>query len=113
MNKGKGKRELPDSSSDGIAAKLLKMQQKIRKTRADLAGETVTATAADGAITIVVSGDQRVQKIRIAPELLQNGDSEMFADLLTATINDAMEKSQTLAANRLQELTGGLGLPGQ
>jgi DNA-binding protein YbaB len=37
----------------------------------------------------------------------------MFADLLTATINDAMEKSQTLAANRLRELTGGLGLPSQ
>jgi hypothetical protein len=113
VKKGKGKRESPASSSRGLVTKLLQMQKQMRKTRADLAGETVTATSVDGTITVVVGGDQRVQQIRIAPELLQNGDSEMFADLLTATINDAMEKSQTLAANRLQELTGGLGLPGQ
>ncbi len=113
MNKGKGKRELPDSSSDGIAAKLLKMQQKIRKTRADLAEETVTATIADGAVAVVVSGDQRVQEIRIAPELLEHGDSSDLANILVPAINDAIEKSQTLAARRLQHLTGMLGLSDQ
>ena len=67
--KGESKRESPEASGGGIAAKLLKMQHQMRKTRADLAGETVTATAVDGAVTVVVSGDQRVQEIRILQEL--------------------------------------------
>ena len=113
MNKREGKRESPDSSGAGIVAKLLKMQKQMRKTRADLARETVTATAADGTLTVTVSGDQRVQTIRIAPELLERGDSDVLADLLVVAINDAMEKSQTLAARRLEQLTGGLGLSDQ
>ena len=107
------KRDLTDMSGGGMVAKLLKMQKEMRKTRSDLAGEKVTSTAADGAVEIVVSGDQRVQEIRIAPELLENSDSANIANILVTAINDAMEKSQTLAARRLQELTGGLGLPGQ
>ena len=113
MKTGKGKRESSSSSDRGIVAKLLKMQKQMRQTRADLAGETVKATAADGAVTITVTGNQRVKEIRIAPELLKNGDSEDIADILVTVLNDAMEKSQTLAARRLEKLTGGLGMPGQ
>ena len=111
--KGDSKRESSEASGGGIASKLLKMQHQMRKTRADLAGETVTATTSDGAVTVVVSGDQRVQEIRILQELLENCDNENLADILVLAINDAMEKSQSLAARRLQKLTGGLGLLGQ
>ena len=107
------KRDKSDMSGGGMAAKLLKMQKEMRKTRSDLAGEQVTSTVGDGAVEIVVSGDQRVQEIRIAPEFLANSDSTDVANLLVTAINDAIEKSQTLAARRLRELTGGLGLPGQ
>jgi hypothetical protein len=96
-----------------MLAKLLKMQKQMRETRADLAGETVTATAADGDVVVTVSGDQRVQEIYIAHDLFENGDSENLGDVLVAAINDAIEKSQTLAARRLEQLTSGLGLPGK
>ncbi|MBI5349665.1 MAG: YbaB/EbfC family nucleoid-associated protein, partial [Chloroflexi bacterium] len=33
-------------------------------------------------------------------------------DTLVAAINEAIEKSQALAADRLQSVSGGLGLPG-
>jgi DNA-binding protein YbaB len=36
----------------------------------------------------------------------------MLQDLLVAVVNHAIEQSQTLAAERLQGLAGGLGLPG-
>jgi DNA-binding protein YbaB len=39
-------------------------------------------------------------------------DVEMLQDLIVAAINEAIEKSQGLAAERLSGLTGGLGLPG-
>ena len=113
MKKRNMKRDTSDMSGGGMAAKLLKMQKEMRKTRKDLAGEKVTSTAGDGAVEIVVSGDQRVQEIRIAPELLENSDSANVASLLVTASKDAMDKSQTLAARRLRDLTGGLGLPGQ
>lgn len=113
MNKGNSKLGSDNLTDGGMVSKLLKMQKQMRKTRSNLAGETVTAASADGDVIVSVSGDQRVKKIRIEPELLSNCDSANLANILVAVINDAMEKSQTLAANRLQELTGGLGLPGQ
>ena len=113
MKKRKGKPDAPASTGGGIVAKMLKMQKQMRQTRADLAGETVTAAAADGAVTVVVSGDQRVQKICIASELLENSDNDNLAAILVDAINEAMEKSQTLAARRLEQLTGGLGLSDQ
>jgi DNA-binding protein YbaB len=36
----------------------------------------------------------------------------MLGDILVAAVNDAIEQSQTLAAERLNAVTGGLGLPG-
>jgi DNA-binding protein YbaB len=37
---------------------------------------------------------------------------EMLQDLIVAALNEAIEKSQNMAAERLGGLTGGLGLPG-
>jgi len=39
-------------------------------------------------------------------------DVEMLQDLIVAAVNEAIERSQALAAERLSGLTGGLGLPG-
>jgi DNA-binding protein YbaB len=39
-------------------------------------------------------------------------DREMLEDMLVAAVNNALEQSQTLAADRLQGLSSGLGLPG-
>ena len=36
----------------------------------------------------------------------------MLQDLVVAAVNEAIEKSQNLASERLSDLTGGLGLPG-
>ncbi len=36
----------------------------------------------------------------------------MLQDLVVAAVNEAIEKSQNMAAERMSGLTGGLGLPG-
>ena len=35
----------------------------------------------------------------------------MLQDLVVAAVNEAMEQSREMAANRMQEVTAGLGLP--
>lgn len=85
------------------------LQQKMAKVQQDLEAATVEATAGGGAVTAVVSGAQKVITVTIAPEAAE--DVEMLQDLVVAAVNEAMEKSKTLAAQRMQEVTAGLGLP--
>jgi hypothetical protein len=95
-----------------MMAKLAKVQEEMMKTQEALAHERLTVAAGGGAVTVVISGAQRVQSITVTPELLQSGDVEMVGDILVAAVNEAIEKSQVMAAERLNAVTGGLGLPG-
>jgi DNA-binding YbaB/EbfC family protein len=60
---------------------------------------------------VEITGHQRIQSITIDPEVVDPEDVEMLQDLIVAAVNEAIEKSQSLAAERLGGLTGGLGLP--
>jgi hypothetical protein len=91
---------------------LQKLQEEMVKTQEALGDEMVTVTAGGGAITVVISGHQKIQSITIEPEVVDPDDVEMLQDLVTAAVNEAIDKSQKLAADRLGTLTGGLSLPG-
>lgn len=96
----------------GMLGQIQKLQQEMVKAQEALADETLDVTAGGGAITITITGQQRVRSIKLAPEVVDPNDVEMLQDLLVAAINEAIERSQTHAAQKLQGLTGGLGIPG-
>ncbi len=102
----------PNLPGGNMMAQVQKMQEEMGRAQESLAHETFTVTAGGGAITIVITGHQRVQAIQIAPELLNPDDVEMVQDMLVAGINNAIETSQAKAAERLEGLTGGLDLGG-
>lgn len=110
MSRGRGPRI--QAGGGNMMAQFKKMQDEMMKVQEALQHERITVTAGGGAVTVVISGAQRVQSIMVSPELMQSGDVEMLGDILVAAINDAVEQSQTLAAERLNSVTGGLGLPG-
>lgn len=96
----------------GMLGQIQKLQQEMAKAQEALAEETLEVTAGGGAITIVVTGNQRVRSIKLQPEVVDPADVDMLQDLLVAAVNEAIERSQTHAAQKLQGLTGGLGIPG-
>jgi len=96
----------------GMLGQIQKLQQEMIKAQEALAEETIEVTAGGGAITIVVTGQQRVKSITLQPEVVDPNDLEMLQDLLVAAVNEAIERSQAYAAEKLQGLTGGLGIPG-
>jgi DNA-binding YbaB/EbfC family protein len=85
------------------------MQSQIAKVQADLEKEEVEASAGGGAIKAVVTGQQKLLSITIDPDVA--GDVEMLQDLVVAAVNEAMDRSRELAANRMQAVAAGLGLP--
>ncbi len=96
----------------GMLGQIRKLQQGIATAQEALAEETVEVTAGGGAITIVITGNQRVKSIKLQPDVVDPTDVEMLQDLLVAAVNEAIKRSQTHTARGLQGLTGGLGIPG-
>lgn len=96
-------------SPGNMMAQMQKMQSDMAKAQEALADETVTVTAGGGAISITITGHQRVNAIDINPELIDPEEKEMLQDLLVAAVNQAIEQSQALAAERMEGITGGLG----
>jgi DNA-binding YbaB/EbfC family protein len=86
-----------------------KLQEQMLQTQEALGDETVSVTAGGGAITVVMSGHQHVESITIEPEVVDPEDVEMLQDLVIAAVNEAIEQSQAMAAERMGALTGGLG----
>ncbi len=85
------------------------MQDRMAKVQKELESATVEATAGGGAITVVATGAQKLVSIRIDAEAA--ADTEMLQDLVVAAVNEAMEKSKEMAAEKMQSVASGLGLP--
>jgi hypothetical protein len=104
-------------SQSAMMAQVQRMQQDMVKAQEELANEIIDVTAGGGAITITISGHQRVQAIKIDKDSIDLEDEEWLEDLqdlLIAAVNQAIEQSQAMSAERMEGITGDLGgmLPG-
>ena len=88
------------------------LQARMAKIQEELGSEVVESTAGGGAVTVGMNGHQVLQSIKIQPEAVDPEDVGMLEDLVTAAVNEALEKSRALAALRLGALTGGFKIPG-
>lgn len=85
------------------------MQDKMSKVQKELETETVEASAGGGAVTVVATGTQKVVSVTIDPAAAS--DNEMLQDLVLAAVNEAMERSKQMAAEKMKGVASGLGLP--
>jgi hypothetical protein len=87
------------------------MQSKMEAEQAALGHETVEITVGGGAVKVVMNGHQKLEGVEIQPELLDPGESEILTDMIIAAVNEAVEKSQAVAAERMGAITQGMKLP--
>jgi DNA-binding YbaB/EbfC family protein len=117
MSKGKrpGGNRLPPMGGMGnmgnIMSQVQKLQEEMEKAQEALATEEVTASAGGGMVTVVATGKKVIKAITIQPEAVTPDDVEMLQDLVLAAVNEALEKADALAEERMGSLTGGMGLP--
>ncbi len=110
--RGKPKKKKAGGNPANMMAQMQKMQQEMAEAQDALADETITVTAGGGVISIEITGHQRVEAITLDPEVVDPEDVEMLQDMLVAAVNQAIEQSQAMAAQRMEGLTGGLDLGG-
>lgn len=95
-----------------VMGQLQRIQEEMLKTQERLAEETLEVTAGGGVVRVVIDGHQRVRSITISPEIVNPEDVEMLQDLILVAINEAIERSQALAAEKFSSIFGGVQLPG-
>lgn len=95
----------------GMMRQLQKMQEDMQTAQEELANATTEVSVGGGAVKVIITGHQRVQSITINQDMVDTNDPEWLSDLqelLVLAMNQAVEQSQTMAAKRMEGITGGL-----
>ena len=93
----------------GLLQQAQKMQQEMQKAQEDLAKLEVTGVAAGGLVTVTMTGLYAVRRVHIDPSLLN--DAEMLEDIVTAAINDAVNRITESKREKMAGMASGISLP--
>jgi DNA-binding YbaB/EbfC family protein len=86
------------------------LQAKLLQIQTELETLTVNGSSGGGVINIEMTGKQEVKNVTIDPDTVD--DIDLLQDLILTAINDAVQKSQQLASDKMSAVTGGLNIPG-
>ncbi len=95
-----------------MMAKIGQMAQQLQKAQADLAEKSAEGTAGGGAVHVVLTGGMKVASLKIDKEVIDPAEAEMLEDLITAALNEALAKVQSMQMGQLAGLAGSLGIGG-
>ncbi|MCH8926671.1 MAG: YbaB/EbfC family nucleoid-associated protein [Proteobacteria bacterium] len=87
------------------------MQAKMAELQEQLARTEVTGAAGGGMIRVTLNGKGEMRAVTIDPALVDPNEVGVLEDLIVAATNDAKAKAEAKVAEKMRELTGGLGLP--
>ncbi len=88
------------------------LKAKLDKAQKELGNTIVEADSGHGAVKVTITGQQKILSVKIAPKYIDPNKAEQLEDLVTKAVNEAINKSQKVAAKQLKGLTGGLKIPG-
>ena len=95
-----------------LMSKAKDIQSNLKKFKEEMPDMEFSASSAGNLVRVTVSGDFRVKEITISEEALK--DREELAGELVCAVNAAIAAAKATAQEKMNEVTGGLGvdLPG-
>jgi DNA-binding YbaB/EbfC family protein len=93
----------------GLMQQAQKMQQDMQKAQEELAKLEICGEAAGGLVKVTMNGQHAVRRMQIDPSLLQ--DVEMLEDIVTAAVNDAVNRVAQTTQEKMAGMTAGISLP--
>jgi len=91
---------------------LKKMQNDMMKAQQEIEASTFVGAAANGDVSVEITGKKVVTKVTIAPALVDPEDVSFLEDLIMIAINDATKQADDMAEETMGKLTGGMKIPG-
>jgi len=89
------------------AKDLYKLQKQAKKIKDELANIHIEST--EGGCKVVINGEQSVVSINIDHSQYEGDQSKIDKDMVIA-MNKAIKKSQAIAAEKMKDVMGGMGL---
>ena len=89
-----------------------KTMYQLKKIQSALAKEVVEVEAGNGAVRVEITGEQKIKKISINPEMINIDETYKLEKWLESAITQAITRSQQLAAEKMKSMAGGLNIPG-
>jgi DNA-binding YbaB/EbfC family protein len=95
----------------GMIKQAQAMQAKMQEAQAELETTIVEGEAGGGLVKVTLTAKGALQKVSIDPSLLKPEEVEILEDLLVSAHAQARSKAEAAMTEKMQSLTGGLGLP--
>ncbi len=89
-----------------------KIRENIEKATEALGQLVVEAESGGGSVRVKANGKLEILSIRIDPKLMGENDLDLVEDLVTAAVNQALNKAKEAAAQSMSSIAGGLPIPG-
>lgn len=86
-----------------------KMLMKVKKMQKELQKMVITVSAGDEAVTVEITGEQKIKKIHIDPERVDLDDIGQLEKWVEEAVKSAISESQKVAAEKMQPMMGMLG----
>ena len=87
------------------------MQSKMAEMQESLAAYEADGESGAGLVKATVSGKGELKALSIDPQAMDPADPTLLEDLVMAAFADAKGKAEAYMQEKMQEMTGGLGLP--
>jgi len=85
-----------------------KLQAELAERKRKLAQARLEAASGGGMVRAVVTGEGELVGLKLAPQVVAEGDVEMLEDLVLAAVKEAQAKARELARKEMSDLAGGL-----
>ncbi len=95
-----------------MMSKAKEMQAKMAGLQDELATIEAVGVAGAGLVSVTISGKGELRGVKIDPSLMKPEEAEIVEDLIVAAHRDAHAKAEAAIAEKMAEMTGGMGLPG-
>lgn len=95
----------------GMMKEMAGLKAKMEAMQAELDETLVEGQSGAGLVKVTLTAKGALKAVSIDPDLLKPEDREMLEDLLLAAHADARAKTESVIAEKMQALTGGLPLP--
>ncbi|MFC2068545.1 YbaB/EbfC family nucleoid-associated protein [Chloroflexota bacterium] len=88
------------------------LKANLDKTQKELAKTVLEVSTGGGVIKVSINGQQKILSVVISPKVIDPNKPKYLEDLVLKAMNEALDKSQKMAAKNLKGLTGGIKIPG-
>lgn len=88
-----------------------KIQDDMQKKQEDLDAREYEISSGGGMVKILITGTKEIRSIKIDPSIIDPSENEMLEDMITAAVNEAIQKVEKTNEEEMGAVTGGLNLP--